>query len=167
MRRRLAEVRAKIESGGGGGGSSITDKNFEDALREVETFVEKLYRASLDSSSPSSGAVARFRDFQNALLEIQRKLQEIVNRRISIGDQKNTGQRQVEDAKATIDRIENLMKQLDDLLRNQGRDAVDEAKRAEQVRRFASKSYFVLKRKKNIKKTEDKIDSIEKTKYVR
>lgn len=132
MRRRLAEVRAKIESGGGGGGSSITDKNFEDALREVETFVEKLYRASLDSSSPSSGAVARFRDFQNALLEIQRKLQEIVNRRISIGDQKNTGQRQVEDAKATIDRIENLMKQLDDLLRNQGRDAVDEAKRAEQ-----------------------------------
>lgn len=131
MRRRLAEVRTKIQAGGGGG-SSISDKNFEDTLRDVTTFVEKLYRASLDTSSPSSGAIARFRDFQNALREIQRKLEEIVNRRIYIGDQKNTGQRQVEDAKATIDRIEDLMKQLDDLLRRQGREALDDAKRAEQ-----------------------------------
>ena len=136
MRRRLAEVRTKIQAGGGGG-SSISDKNFEDTLRDVTTFVEKLYRASLDTSSPSSGAIARFRDFQNALREIQRKLEEIVNRRIYIGDQKNTGQRQVEDAKATIDRIEDLMKQLDDLLRRQGREALDDAKRAEQVKASA------------------------------
>jgi len=134
MRRRLAEVRSKIEAGGGGGGggSSITDKNFEDALREVTAFVEKLYRASLDASNPSSGAVARFRDFQNVLREIRRKLEEIINRRITIGDQKSTGQRQVEDAKATLDRIQDLIQQLDDLLRRQGREALDEAKRAEQ-----------------------------------
>ena len=134
MRRRLAEIRSKIESGGGTGSGSITDKNFEDALREVTTFIDKLYRASLDTSNPSSGAIARFRDFQNALRDLLRKVENIVNRRISIGDKKNTGQRQVDDAKATLDRIEDLMKQLDDLLRRQGRDALDEAKRAEQVK---------------------------------
>ena len=132
MRRRLAEIRGKIDAGGGGG-NSLTDKDFEVALREVTAFVDKLYRASLDSSNPSSGAIARFREFQNALREIYRKIQEIVSARNGIEDAKMTSGRQVDDAKTTIERIENLIKQLDELIRRQGREALDEARRAEQV----------------------------------
>lgn len=131
MRRRLAEIRSKIDAGGGGG-KTLTDKDFEEALREVTAFVDKLYRASLDSSNPSSGAIARFRDFQNALREIYQKIQEIVSARNGIEGAKSTGGRQVDDAKATIERIQNLIKQLDELIRRQGREALDEARRAEQ-----------------------------------
>lgn len=132
MRRRLAEIRGKIDAGGGGGGSSITDKNFEDALREVTAFVEKLYQASLQTSNPSSGALAKFRDFQNMLREIRRKVEEIVNRRIALGDQKDTAERNNADSKATIERIEDLIRQLDELIRRRGREALDAARRAEQ-----------------------------------
>ena len=131
MRRRLAEIRGKIDGGGGSSAGAITDKNFEDALREVTAFVEKLHRASLQTSDPSSGAVAKFRDFQNLLREIRRQVEEIVDRRISIDDRKRTGERQAEEAKATLDRIEDLMRQLDELLRRRGRDALDEASKAE------------------------------------
>jgi len=129
MRRRLAEIRGKIDAGGGSG--AITDQNFEDALRQVTAFVEKLHRASLQTSDPSSGAVAKFRDFQNLLREIRRQVGEIVDRRLSIDDRKSTAERQAAEAKATLDRIEDLMRQLDELLRRRGRDALDDARKAE------------------------------------
>ena len=117
--------------GGGGGAGAITDQNFEDALRQVTAFVEKLHRASLQTSDPSSGAVAKFRDFQNLLREIRRQVGEIVDRRLSIDDRKSTAERQAAEAKATLDRIEDLMRQLDELLRRRGRDALDDARKAE------------------------------------
>ena len=95
----MAEIRGKIEAGGGSGSSSITDRNFEEALREVTTFVEKLHQASLRSSSPSSGALARFREFQNELRAILRLVAEIVNKRVGLNEAKETSERNNADSK--------------------------------------------------------------------
>lgn len=136
LRERLRRLRQKISDGGGA--NQLTDRNFEDVLREVKSFVDGLYQEALRASNPSGGAVAKFREYQRLLQELIQKMNDVVSIREAINDKKESGRSNVDDAEASLQRIEGLLRQLQDLIRREGRDALNQAKDAE--REFGKQS---------------------------
>ena len=129
-RHRLTMERFKTLLADGSQAAQITDEAFEATLGELTTTVDRLL-TDAEGISHDQGAFGRYRQFLAEMDAVETSVANMVRVSGQLDRQKAIVTDQQGESNRVVDRIEDLLRRLQELIRTDGRSALDEAESAQ------------------------------------